>query len=219
MLTYITLPQIPHPPQKFIDQAKEMTDKFYRGEGDELDKLQKNKFVYQNTSTGISNGYGERTYIRNGKEYGSRRQHVFDMGAEWEQWTADYLHPFAWESGVSVSMPPQWTFQGPHCDLRRRYALNYIIDCGGENVRTQWWKEKGYPIERLHETGAEGMSYWVQNYDDVEIIDDVCFSPGVWILLNTKILHSVENVTGPRSFLTASIPDMDQFPWKNRKPL
>ena len=124
MLTYITLPQIPHPPQKFIDRAREMTGKFYRGEGDELDKHQKNKFVYQNTATGVTNGYGERTYIRNGKEYGSRKQHVFDMGKEFEQWTADYLHPFAWECGVSVSMPPQWTFQGPHCDLRRRYALN-----------------------------------------------------------------------------------------------
>lgn len=216
MLTYITLPQIPHPPKTFIDQAKAITQKFYDGQGDDLDALIKNQFMYQNN--GVSNGYGERMYVKNGKQFGSRRQHVFDMGPDWEQWVKDYLHPFPWDCGVSVSVPLHWSSQGPHCDLRRRYALNYIIDCGGENVRTVWYREKGKPIERLHETGPEGMSYWVQNYDDLEVIDDVCFSPGIWILYSTKILHSAENMVGPRSFLTTAIPDMDQFPWKNRQP-
>ena len=210
MLTQITVPQIPHPPQKFIDLAKQMIQSFKDGEMTEHDEPG-NAHVY-------NSGYADREYIRNGVLMKNRRQHVFSIGQEFEQWAKDHIHPFPYEAGVSISVPPDRTFQGPHCDLRRRYVLNYILDTGGENVRTQWWKEKGYPLERLHEVGPEGKSYWVKDYNDLELIDDVVFSPGIWVLLNPKILHSVENITGYRAFLTISLPDMHQMPWQNRLP-
>jgi hypothetical protein len=208
MLTQITLPQVPHPPEQHIRKAQSILRGFYSGTMTEKD-IPGNAHVY-------NSGYAEREYIRNGKVSQNRRQHVFSIGPEFEKWVADNIHPFAYEAGISISVPRDLSFQGPHCDLRRRYVLNYIIDCGGENVRTQWWKEKGYPLERLHESGPEGKSYWVKDYADLELIDDVVFSPGIWILLNPKILHSVENITGYRSFLTVSLPDMSQFPWNNR---
>jgi hypothetical protein len=211
MLTQITLPQVPLPPQMFIDRARKMTTEFYAGEKNEQDTPD-NAHVY-------NTGYADREYLRNGVLMKNRRQHVFSIGEDFEKWVADNIHPFPYEAGVSISVPPDRTFQGPHCDLRRRYVLNYILDTGGENVRTQWWREKGYPLERLHESGPEGKSYWVKDYNDLELIDDVVFSPGIWVLLNPKILHSVENITGYRSFLTISLPDMSQMPWNNRTPV
>jgi hypothetical protein len=73
-------------------------------------------------------------------------------------------------------------------------------------------------LERLHAAGPEGKGYWVEDYANLEVIDDVVFSPGIWILLNPKIIHSVENLQGYRTFLTISLPDMNQLPWNNRVP-
>jgi hypothetical protein len=195
---------------KFIDIAKSMSQDFYSGKMDHNDK--------PDNAHAFNVGYIDREYLKHGQVEKTRRQHVFSIGTEFEQWVANNIHPFAYEAGLSVSVPKHLTFQGPHCDLRRRYVLNYIIDCGGENVRTQWWREKGYPLERVHESGPEGMGFWVKDYANLELIDDVVFGTGIWVLLNPKILHSVENITGYRTFLTVSLPDMAQFPWNNRNP-
>jgi len=210
MFTQIALPQIPHPPKTILNQAQIIVDSYNNGTAD-LDEKPDNAYVY-------NGGYADRVYHRHGQTIKTRRQHVYSLGEEFRKWTADYIHPFVLESGLSVSVPVELGCQGPHCDLGRRYALNYIIDCGGDNVRTVWYKEKGYPIERLHNSGPEGKSYWA-DYPDLEVIDDIVFSPGIWVLLNTKILHSVENITGYRCFLTVSLPDLNTFPWKNRQPV
>lgn len=210
MLTQITIPQIPHPPREIINRAQAIVDTYNNGTAD-LSTDPDNAYIY-------NTGYADRVYHRNGIATKTRRQHVFSIGEDFEKWTADNIHPFAYEAGLSVSVPKGLPGQGPHCDLRRRYALNYILDCGGDNVRTVWYKEKGFPIERLHDSGPEGKSYWA-DYPNVEVIDDVVLGPGIWVLLNTRILHSVENITGYRCFLTVSLPDMFQFPWNNRNPV
>lgn len=210
MFTQITVPQIPHPPQKFIDRARGLIEKFNSGTMTEED-VPGNAHVF-------SKDYIDREYIRQGVVTKTRRQHVFTIGDDFSKWAADNIHPYPYEAGLSVGVPLDAPIHGPHCDPRRRYVLNYILDTGGDNVRTVWYKEKGFPLERLHATGPDGRGYWVKDYADLEVIDDVVFSPGIWVLLNPKIIHSVENLVGYRSFLTISLPDMHQLPWNNRIP-
>jgi hypothetical protein len=209
MLTQITNPWMPHPPKKIIDKARAILETYNNGTAD-LTTAPTNAHVY-------NNNYTNRVYHRHGVETMSRKQHVFSVGDEFDKWAADNIHPYAYEAGLSISMPKDLPGQGPHCDPRRRYALNYIIDTGGDNVRTVFYKEKGFPIERLHDAGPEGRGYWA-DYPDLEVIDDVVFGAGIWVLLNAKVLHSVENMVGYRSFLTISLPDIHQLPWNNRLP-
>ena len=210
MLTYLTVPPFPHPPKHIIEQALEIVESYKNGTAD-LERKPDNAHIY-------NTGYADRIYHRHGVATPTRRQHVFSLGPEFEQWAANNIHPYAYEAGLSVSVPVTAPMQGPHLDLRRRYALNYMLDLGGDNVRTVFYKEKGHPIERLHAAGPEGKSYWA-DYADLEVIDDVVLSTGVWVVLNAKVLHSVENMQGYRAMLTISVPDLNQFPWHNRNPI
>jgi hypothetical protein len=206
MLTCLSIPQIPHPPKRYIDLANLFVDNFLSGKS----KDSPNAGMY-------STGYGEREHIRNGVLTKTVKQCSIVLSTEFEEWAKDYIHPHPFEAGATVSIGDA-PIHGPHVDFRRRYNMVYVLNPGGDNVRTVWYKEHGYPIERLHAAGPEGKSYWVKNYSDLEVIDDVVLEPGIWYLLNTKIIHSVENIIGNRSMLTVSLPDMNQFPWKNRTP-
>ena len=58
-----------------------------------------------------------------------------------------------------------------------------------------------------------------QDYKNLEAFDTINMQRGIWYLMSPKIIHSVENVMGARTAITVSVPDMDQFPWKNRVPV
>jgi hypothetical protein len=206
MLTCVSIPQITHPPKRYIDLANTLVEDFLKGST----KESPNADMY-------TTGYGERQHIRHGVLTETVKQCSVSLGVEFEEWSKDYIHPHPFEAGATVSVGNGF-IHGPHVDFRRRYNMVYVLNTGGDNVRTVWYRERGCPIERLHAAGPEGKSYWVKDYSHLEVIDDVVLEPGIWYLLNTKIIHSVENITGNRSMLTVSLPDMNQFPWRNRTP-
>jgi hypothetical protein len=74
-----------------------------------------------------------------------------------------------------------------------------LIDPGGDNVRTVFYREHGHPVERH---SAWGNPTRCDDYNDLVEIDSVKFPVGQWVLLNTGILHGVENITGSRINLT-----------------
>lgn len=57
-----------------------------------------------------------------------------------------------------------------HKDFGRHYAINYMVDTGGENVYTVWWDDNFKEIKR----------------DKVEL--------SRWCILSTKVLHGVEGI-------------------------
>ena len=69
----------------------------------------------------------------------------------------------------------------------------YIIDAGGDNVMNCFWQEKGHELLRL---GNGPIT--VCNYNDLDLIAETRFNSNRWALINTKILHSVENICRPR---------------------
>lgn len=100
----------------------------------------------------------------------------------------------------------------PHIDgpsltgLIRHYNLMYIIDTGGEHVKTQIYNS---PSELIKQ--AQQSDYRI-TYDQAELIESFEFEKDTWNLLNNQMFHSVEGITRQRiglsiSFYDAQMPD------------
>lgn len=95
----------------------------------------------------------------------------------------------------------------PHIDgpsltgLIRHYNLMYIIDTGGEHVKTQIYNSP----EEL-KLKARQADYRI-TYQEAELVDSFEFKKDTWNLLNNQIFHSVEGITGIRIGLSISFYD------------
>jgi len=79
----------------------------------------------------------------------------------------------------------------PHTDNTRDYVLIYMLEPGGKRPETVFYREKGYDLIRER-------SVKISNYDVVEEVDRVYIPPHHWCILNTRIIHSVENIESHR---------------------
>jgi hypothetical protein len=79
----------------------------------------------------------------------------------------------------------------PHVDITRKWPLMYIIDTGGSNVRTKFFKHRDRP---LYIPGDQSENY---RMEDLTEIDDVCIEPNRWCILNGRIIHQVVNIEQP----------------------
>jgi len=90
-----------------------------------------------------------------------------------------------------------------HCD-KRHWALNYIIDPGGEAVRTSFHKLPG-------ESTLQAPSARAWNASQSEELCSVVLEPNRWHILNTHVLHSVSGVTGQRMAVTLGLNKDNPF--------
>ena len=100
-----------------------------------------------------------------------------------DQWQDD-------SSGIALTTGP---CQGPHVDKRRFFNLVYLLDPGGTDVRTVFYKPKSHNIKFNHDSG------FFLNYDDLTIVESHQLNPYSWNFLYTGTIHSVENITGVRT--------------------
>lgn len=98
---------------------------------------------------------------------------------------------------------------GPHIDgpgrtsgSRRYFNLMYIIDPGGDNVLTHFYK----PID------SNIGDKTVFSNDEVVLKETFHYKPNTWNLMTNQEIHSVEGVTGTRLGLSISFynPDLPQ---------
>ena len=73
-----------------------------------------------------------------------------------------------------------------------------MIERGGEDVVTNFWLEKEKPLERE-------PSVTVDSYDSLTLIDQVKFPLNTWVLFNSRIIHSVENLESRRASIQISM--------------
>ena len=88
----------------------------------------------------------------------------------------------------------------PHIDpvKIRKYGILYILDTGGDNVITKWYK----PKNELNNLPVESPE-WI-NYDNIECVYEYKLEPYTWYMGNFSEIHSVENL---KRFRTAfSVP-------------
>jgi len=91
----------------------------------------------------------------------------------------------------------------PHCDRYRQTAINYILELGGENVSTCFYKEKRKDMDFSKAENAL--------YTDIELDFKKHLATDTWYSFNVQEYHSVENITGTRLFLGLLLKDNIKF--------
>lgn len=90
-----------------------------------------------------------------------------------------------------------------HHDVRRMFALNYVIATGGDSVITSWFKDVNQPLVRsLNKKIGMQTDTGPVEYKDLRLLDSVQCHPGKWYLIRTNVLHDVDHVDNTRSAVT-----------------
>lgn len=121
----------------------------------------------------------------------------YDLDQEFVTWTKQNIMQNFFETAVAVSQNTAGSL-GPHTDRVRDFVLIYVIETGGPNCETVFWREPGQPLVRPRRT-------FVDNYDTLQCVARARLQPGQWALLNGRILHSVDGLTQSRITIQISI--------------
>lgn len=198
LLTYMPLPHIPPPPEDCISQAllhqEAMLAGAYEGGGNP-----------QQDSTAFD--YINRSVMKDGKSYKSRRGRRFPFPDQFTQWCKENIDPECIHGSIHVNegIDP---FHGPHLDPYRNYGLLYLVDLGGSNVVTSWWKKQNSPIMYSLE---DYPAIVFEDYTNLELYDSTIFEIGIWYLINTRVLHSVENIEHRRIAIQCNLNDASRL--------
>ena len=91
-----------------------------------------------------------------------------------------------------------------HTDRLRLTALNYIIDTGGSDVVTSWYKEEGKNLHRLQKTPGSQSDSGAVDYKNLQLLESVILEKNNWYIIDTRILHDVDNITATRKSISIS---------------
>lgn len=91
-----------------------------------------------------------------------------------------------------------------HSDIGRKFALNYIIDTGGDAI-TSWYQENGKPITRTKIRGGQQSDSGFVDYNNLEILESAVLEKNKWYLISTSMLHDVDNIVGSRKSISIGI--------------
>jgi hypothetical protein len=85
----------------------------------------------------------------------------------------------------------------PHVDITRSWVLMYLLQGGGEDHATVWYKDKDYARPYM------GIEY--TSYDQLEEVTRLQIPLQTWVLMNASTPHSVENIPGVRIGVTVGL--------------
>jgi hypothetical protein len=131
-----------------------------------------------------------RRIIKQGQQILHAPNLAVDLDADTVQWAKthiadEFLH-------IQISWTPiNRKESGAHSDATRNFTVIYLLDPGGDNVVTSFYQEKNQPLNRPHKT-------FVDDYSLLTKLATVCIKPRTWTVLNSTILHGVENIQRPR---------------------
>ena len=92
----------------------------------------------------------------------------------------------------------------PHTDFRK-WSLNYILECGGDKVSTEFYKMPGKdlflgPNVRLDDPAPYAPVY------------KVVIQPHRWHIINANVLHAVRHIESARRAVSLGLMEFDPFP-------
>jgi hypothetical protein len=93
----------------------------------------------------------------------------------------------------------------PHTDgdRRGRHCIQYLLDTGGDNVRTTWYQESGQPLFR--ETKKQFANA------ELTKVSEAVFPLHHWVIFSTSIIHNVEPITTSRQAFTVGFTNDKLF--------
>ena len=193
IITCLPLPNIPSPPEKYVEESLTYLTR-------ELDHAHRSPEFYT-----------ARTITKDGESYQSRSQKRIPLEGEFTKWCQTNIDPACYHCSICVTEGPS-PYQGPHADPLRDYGLLYVTDTGGKSVTTSFWQKQGSLLVYPRSTHP----YLTTDYtSDLELVNQFVLEPNQWYLLNTRIIHSVENLASRRISLQCSIDDVVNLLQKN----
>jgi hypothetical protein len=168
---YKILPDLPPPPQKFIDAV-------------DIDPAN----LPTETPLHVVNW---RHSVENGEEFLASVAVRTLISEEWEQWVRKNIVPKFNDTGIC------WRHcyhphGGIHTDTTRDMSITWNIAQGGPKAGIIWYQEDDQPVMRTHNIQH-------LNYDTVTPVCELTPTPdNVWYIHDTRILHAAENLESPR---------------------
>lgn len=177
---------LPCPPQEIVQQALACRDEFHLTPVDNI----ANKF---------DRDYTQRLVRLQGQSYITRYQKKYVIDG-WQEWCRDNIDAACFHAGVAINDGPSG-YHGPHVDAGRTWALFYMVEPGGSDVTTSWWRHPDHPV--ILNEDLYPRSSW--DYDDLTLVTSEILVTGCWYLFHGRVLHSVENVRSRRISLQTNI--------------
>jgi hypothetical protein len=137
MFTWMPIEGLPHPPQHFIDRAIQ-----FANEGSEGKRKNMNTAYYP----GGVETHVDRSVTLEGETYSSRYQVGYELGEDFDQWVRENIVSDFVNATVRRSEGKS-PLHGAHIDNSRRWAIWYMLERGGEDSRTRFYKLPGHPTE------------------------------------------------------------------------
>ena len=175
-ICYKILDNLPPVPQKYIDIAFDVLNS---GE-DDIQNYAIDRFQYQE-----------------GKPFSSRNNPRIGLEEYMSEWINENISQEWIHVGIAASTPNSTTgskldhIHGPHTDATRGYVLIYLLDSGNLDQHTIFWQEQGKSLHRKRHVVPE-------SYDNLTKIDSIQIPKHTWVMFDTSILHSIENIRGHR---------------------
>lgn len=183
MLLYKALPQLPDPPQELIDSV-------------DLNRRPEKMEIGIHNKRNLVNWYGRS--FKAGVNVRTKHP-AFDA------WVRANITSNIVDAGVNYITLDDNTERpvssGAHVDVIRKFTLIYLLDPGGPDVETVWWKELGYDYVRAPGTQVED-GVMLQRIAGIKV------PKGQWVLIYTQVLHSIEGIYRPRIAFQVSLNEV-----------
>jgi hypothetical protein len=180
----------PSPPDWLLQHANNMFD-----QGPPLQALQ----AQMNNLD--DDGYSARKLRYNGKTSPNAFNHCYFLDQASLDWAKKNITEMSKDIRIASTLPGLERC-GAHVDRIRNYTLIYLLETGGPDHKTVFYREKGQ--NALFRPGG----YHVDDYSNLDHIIEIKQIPMRWNLVQAKILHSVENILEGRKSIQISLDDI-----------
>lgn len=156
----------------------------------------------QATMNNWGDDFTARPLHKDGKVYKNAFNHSVFLDDAALSWARENITNLA-KDIRSTSTLPGLERCGAHIDRTRNYTLMYLIEPGGNDHCTVFYREKG--VDDLYRP----REYHVDDYDRLIELKRVKLKCNAWNLVSARILHSIENITNGRYSIQVSLDDLD----------
>ena len=154
----------------------------------------------QATMNNWGSEYTARSLIKDGENYSNAFNHSCFLNEQSLGWIRDNIGISAKDVRITFTTPGLERC-GPHIDRTREFTLMFLLEPGGPDHCTVFYREPGHELIRP-------KGYHVDDYQSVDEIFKVQQIVNQWNLVNATVLHSVENITQGRRSIQVSFDDV-----------
>ena len=202
--TWLELPDLPKVPDHFVQRAKDLVNQ------NNSDPLRKDLFTNSQVQHDFYNSR-HRTIIKDNQEFNTSMQIAYSLGDDWIEWVKTNITNTFYDASVRTlgmfdedknnERPIRF---GPHTD-GQKLRLFYLVEQGSDDVATNFYVKPGSPMV-LDLTSEMDVRY-ENNEDELVLLEKTKFPLNTWIVINSYVLHSVENgAVGKRINFSITIP-------------